>query len=92
MKTGGPAARAREISKRSEPISRCDARDALEKFGEKVARAHLHDQRVGDGFVLALARPQITASKRSFSALFVPFQHPLRARTVGSGEGEDASV
>jgi hypothetical protein len=55
-------------------------------------RAHLHDQRVGDGFVLALARPQITASKRSFSALFVPFQHPLRARTVGSGEGEDASV
>ena len=55
-------------------------------------RAHLHDQRVGDGFVLALARPQITASKRSFSALFVPSQHPLRARTVGSGKGEDASA
>ena len=55
-------------------------------------RAHLHDQRVGDGLVLGLARPQITASKRSFSALFVPFQRPLRARTVGSGEGEDASV
>ena len=52
-------------------------------------RAHLHDQRVGDGFVLALARPQITASKRSFSALFVPFRTTqLRARTVGSGEGE----
>ena len=84
MKTGGPAARAREISKRSEPISRCDARDALEKFGEKVARAHLHDQRLSDGFVMALAGPQIAALRafrRSFSALFVPFQHLQRART-----------